>query len=135
MIKRLLMNIGGFATYVGSPLIPVALYWDFFVQSDAKTTISTAVLLVLFGGISVISYVFKGDKIPFKVNFFWVILGAIIWALTPIMDKLLVVCMFGAGGSIAGSALFKTAERSLVKDKENKLSDRVTERVRENTNV
>lgn len=129
MVKRTLLNIGGFAVYVGAPLIPVAKYWDFFVTTDAKTTVSTAVLLVLIAGVSVLRYIFKGDKLPFKVNYLWVIIAVATYVLIPIMEKVFVVACFGAGGSVAGSFLFKQAENSLIKAKDNSLAEKIADKM------
>lgn len=135
MIKRALLNVGGFVSYVGAPLIPVAMYWDFFVAKDAKTTISTAALLVIVAGISVTKYIFKGDKLPFKPNFLWVMIAVMVSILMPIMEKLLVVAYFGIGGSVGGSFLFKMADRSSLKAKEDKQATQIAMKLEEHKNV
>lgn len=135
MIKRGLLNIGGFITYVGAPLIPVAMYWDFFVSTDAKTTLSTIVLFVLIVGLSVTKFIFKGDKLPIKPNMFWVVFTAVILVLTPIMSKLLMVGFYGIGGSALGSVAFKRSNKLLEASNRAKLVQETAERVKENENV
>jgi hypothetical protein len=120
MVKRLLLNTSGFAFYVGAPLIPVIQYWGFLTQTDAKTTISSGVMFVLILSIPVFKYILGRDKLPFDVNYTWLIIGAVAGAFMYIAQQVFIIACFGAGGSILGSFLFKQADRIKEMEKQAK---------------
>lgn len=104
------LNSLGFLSYVGMPIIPVSLYWDLLVHKNAKTTLSTITLLVLVSSFSVFKFIFT-NKSPIKLNNIWVILFAVTFLLKPIIDKLLIVSIFGILGSVCGSTMFYKAKQ------------------------
>jgi len=134
-LKTILLNIGGFALFVGAPLIPVGYFWDFFITKDAYTTLSTAALFTLISGTSVMKFIFKNDKLPFNVNHTWLVILVICIALTPIIQKLIYVSSFGVAGSIGGSFMFKQSNKISAADKkqteENELINKVSEKLNE----
>lgn len=132
-MKRALLFIGGFAAYWLAPLIPVAVFWDFFVRTDGGTTLSSAVMFVLIIGLPVFRYILKSSKIPFSINALWVLVFLFSVLMLPIIEKLVYVAGAGVIGSIAGSFLMlkaeKIAEDKKREEQENALADKIVERL------
>lgn len=130
-VKRIGLNTAGFVAYVGAPILPVVKYWGFLTQTDAKTTISSAVVFVLILGLPVLKYVFKKNTLPFDVSKIWLVVCVVAGCFMLIARQVFVISCFGVGGSLIGSFMFKKAEKIKEADKTNKTNKELADAIAE----
>lgn len=129
MLKRGLLNMSGFVFSIASPLVPIIMNWDSLINKNAWTAISVVALFIILACVAVFNLIFKGSKLPIKANKLWLGGAILLTLLAPIIDKLALIFYFGTAGSVVSGIFYKLAENSLTKQKENKLTDSIVEKL------
>lgn len=130
MIKRALLNILGYVTYIGIPMVYIASKYDILISKEAETTLSSWAIVGLVVASPILGKILK--TLPIKVNIIGVVMMLFGGVAMYLGNVLFWIGLWATVGSIGGELAFWAAEKIKVKDKENKTATLIAAKLKEN---
>ncbi len=133
MIKRALLNILGYVTYIGIPMVYIASKYDILISKEAETTLSGWAIVGLVVVSPILGKILK--KLPIKVNIIGVVMMLFGGVAMYLGDVLFWIGLWATVGSVAGELAFYSAEKVKIKAKEDKTATLIASKLKESANV
>lgn len=133
MIKRALLNILGYVTYIGIPMVYIASKYDILISKEAETTLSGWAIVGLVVASPILGKILK--TLPIKVNIIGVVMMLFGGVAMYLGNVLFWIGLWATVGSVAGELAFYSAEKVKIKAKEDKTATLIASKLKESANV
>lgn len=133
MIKRALLNILGYVSYIGIPMVYIASKYDILISKEAETTLSGWAIVGLVVASPILGKIMK--SLPIKVNIIGVVMMLFGGVAMYLGNVLFWIGLWATVGSVAGELAFYSAEKVKIKAKEDKTATLIASKLKESANV